>query len=434
MAGLIHYIMESTGIDKVDHLDGSCFMLEHCPKCGKGNSFTINAATSENNFSCLDCCEGGPVEFLTDIEGMPLDEAIEKAKEIEQKEANPAIDKFLQVRQKAPKEAPVDDQGASRPEDILSHNTVAEYLGTGFRLDQKERIEEPEVATGLFSLDEALGGGLYPGLFAIGSMPSLGKTAFVMQMADHIASQGRRVLFFSLEMSRYELVCRSLTRIMYLNGTRIATGSVLSGEYDGKDLIELDGYKEALKQLKDGPGKYLTINECNYRLNIDAIEKDIQNYIERTLVKPVIFVDYLQIVQPNSDGTKKTDKQNIDIIITELKRISRKLGVPIVLISSFNRTAYNESASFSSFKESGSIEYTTDVLAVLELRYKPTDKKGKVDEEALNQIKNQEPRELRLVLLKNRRGKAYETIDIDYWPRFNFFKVSGETKDIETPF
>jgi len=159
MAGLIHYIMESTGIDKVDYLDGTCFMLEHCPKCGKDNSFTINSATSENSFSCLGCCEGGPVEFLVDIEGMSRDEAIAKAKEIEQKEPNPAIAKFLQVRQKAPKDSPWSSTGASRPEDILSHNTVAEYLGTGFRLDQKERIEEPEVGTGIFALDEALGGG-----------------------------------------------------------------------------------------------------------------------------------------------------------------------------------------------------------------------------------------------------------------------------------
>ncbi len=85
----------------------------------------------------------------------------------------------------------------------------------------------------------------------------------------------------------------------------------------------------------------------------------------------------------------------------------------MIAISSFNRANYKTDVTFEAFKESGAIEYTADVVLALQLR--------KNGDEDINKLKNQEPRPLELVLLKNRRGKAYDVISLDYWPKQNYF-------------
>jgi len=113
--------------------------------------------------------------------------------------------------------------------------------------------------------------------------------------------------------------------------------------------------------------------------------------------------------------------------VVELKRISRDLDLPLIVVSSFNRASYKAAADFTAFKESGSVEYTADVVLAMQLR----DVK---EDDNINELKNREPRELSLVMLKNRRGRAYEQIDLDYWPKFNYFDVSPESKTIKKPY
>jgi len=72
---------------------------------------------------------------------------------------------------------------------------------------------EPElISTGFNTLDVALDGGLFEGLYVIGAISSLGKTTLAIQIADYLASQGRDVLYISLEMSRYEIMAKSISR------------------------------------------------------------------------------------------------------------------------------------------------------------------------------------------------------------------------------
>ena len=86
----------------------------------------------------------------------------------------------------------------------------------------------------------------------------------------------------------------------------------------------------------------------------------VQSHINQTGRKPVVFVDYLQIIAPAD--VHATDKQNTDINTFELKEISRDYGIPVFAISSFNRENYLEPVSMTSFKESGAVEYSSDVL------------------------------------------------------------------------
>ncbi len=291
--------------------------------------------------------------------------------------------------------------------------TTYEYLLDGFEIDQLKRLNEPDIRTGLPKLDQSLGGGLYPALYVIGAISSLGKTALALQIADSIAGQGQSVLFFSLEMGRYEMTCRSLARVLYeqQNNSDVTTGNVLKTNYKGCDLYSQPYFQQALEYYREGPAKKMTLLEGNYDLDINLLKMMVKEHVGRTGLRPVVFIDYLQVLRPID--VRMTEKQHIDLTIVELKRLSRDLDLPVIAVSSFNRANYKTDVTFEAFKESGAIEYTADVVLAMQLR--------KNGDEDINELKNREPRPLELVLLKNRRGRAYQVIDIDYWPKQNYF-------------
>lgn len=122
----------------------------------------------------------------------------------------------------------------------------------------------------------------------------------------------------------------------------------------------------------------------------------------------------MQILAPYSE--RATDKQNTDKAVMEMKRISRDYKIPVIGISSFNRTNYSVGVTMEAFKESGAIEYSSDVLIGLQL--KGAGEKGFDATEE----KKKNPREIELVILKNRNGRAGDKIPFNYYPLFNYFK------------
>ena len=108
------------------------------------------------------------------------------------------------------------------------------------------------------------------------------------------------------------------------------------------------------------------IVEGNFNINVISIREYVEQYIAFTGIKPVVVLDYLQILRPIND--RLTDKQQVDYNVTELKRISRDYDIPIFVICSFNRDNYTTTVDFTSFKESGAIEYSADVVMGLQLK------------------------------------------------------------------
>ena len=99
----------------------------------------------------------------------------------------------------------------------------------------------------------------------------------------------------------------------------------------------------------------------------------------------------------------------------ELKRISRDFKTPVIGISSFNRDNYNNAVSMQAFKESGAIEYSSDVLIGLQL-------KGAGDKDFdPTEAKKKNPREVELVILKNRNGQTGAKVPFEFYPMFNYF-------------
>ena len=128
---------------------------------------------------------------------------------------------------------------------------------------------------------------------------------------------------------------------------------------------------------------------------------------------PVVCLDYLQIVPMNRESTKL----GIDEAVRKLKKFQRDTNTTFIVISSFNRTNYAQSVSFESFKESGNIEYTADVVWALQLNIMNEIKGGELVSETrrkIDEAKKQQPRQIQLKCLKNRQGTNYECCFLYY--------------------
>ena len=129
--------------------------------------------------------------------------------------------------------------------------------------------------------------------------------------------------------------------------------------------------------------------------------------------RPVVMVDYLQILKP--DDPRATDKQNTDRAVVELKRISRDFDLPVVAVSSFNRDNYRAAVCMEAFKESGAVEYSSDVLLGMQL-----EGAGESGFD-VNLQKRKNPRPVELVLLKNRSGLPYGKLPLRYYAKYSCF-------------
>lgn len=291
---------------------------------------------------------------------------------------------------------------------------------SAFRAYIEAQARRPALKTGFPRLDEALDGGLYDGLYVMGAVSSLGKTAFCMQMADQLAGQGRDVLIFSLEMTAYELMARSISRESFQLDTsaRRRMAKTVRGVLDGRRYPQYTAQETA--HLETASARYasyaghLFFREGDHETGLDYIEKEVARHIAETGVSPVVLIDYLQIIAPVD--VHFTDKQNLDRSVCALKKLSRRYELTIFAISSFNRENYNLEVSMSAFKESGGIDYSADVLLGLQAR--GAGRSGfNIDEE-----KRKDPRELELKILKNRSAALGSPIPLRYYPAFSCFE------------
>lgn len=297
------------------------------------------------------------------------------------------------------------------------------------------RANTPAQSTGFYKLDQTLDGGLYPGLYVLGAISSLGKTTLALQVADNIARQARDVLIFSLEMSRYELMAKSISRHTFeeveeygggnRNLAKTTLGITTGSRYQRYSPEEKDLIKTAMSVYSEY-SPYLYINEGMGNINVDMVRETVEKHIRFTESKrpPVILIDYLQLLQPVNE--RATDKQNVDRNVMELKRISRDFGTTVIAISSVNRSNYMTPIDFESFKESGGIEFSSDVVLGLQLACLEEElftKDGKIaDKRArIKTAKAESPRQIQLIVLKNRNGETGGRVDFDYYQPFNYF-------------
>ncbi|MGN0649020.1 MAG: DnaB-like helicase C-terminal domain-containing protein [Oscillospiraceae bacterium] len=323
-----------------------------------------------------------------------------------------------------------------------SGDSFGEYKSLSALFDEEFIINNKleHVPTGFSELDGLLGGGLPVGLTVLGAISSLGKSTLALQMAQNISASGRAVLYFSLEMTDHAIVLKAVQRKAFLKSGMDKSG-VRDNAFSMADIMALLNNKNKDKSRSDL--LKASIEECAEETQLlftvlrtaeggtftgKKICDYVMKFIETTQEIPVVFVDYLQILSSESPKVF-SDKQIVDENIQALWRLANgSVSLPVLVISAINRDAYNKGISFGSFKESGSIEYSADVVLGMQfaaLHGKLEDKKFNADEE-----KGKNPRRLEIVVLKQRYGKAGSDVFslLDFYPTYNCFIEQSQTE------
>lgn len=329
------------------------------------------------------------------------------------------------------KEAELEAIAEAAKEDYLK--TSAAHELQNFLGGITASADTPALSTGFKNLDSVLDGGLYEGLYIIGAISSLGKTTLALQIIDQLAQQGQDCLVFSLEMARSELIAKSISRLTYLAADHKADAKTTRGITAGARWKNYNDTEKALinkamQQYKDY-AQHIYIHEGVGDIGIQQVADTVKQHIAITGNKPVVLIDYLQILAPYD--MRASDKQNTDKATLELKRLSRDCKIPVIGISSFNRDNYTAPVNNASFKESGAIEYSADVL--IGLQYAGMDyQEGETDNARQKRIRELikgmedkartgEAQKLQAKVLKNRNGSKGQT-EFSFYAMFNCFK------------
>jgi replicative DNA helicase len=207
------------------------------------------------------------------------------------------------------------------------------------------------IATGFIDLDYKTAGFQPSDLILVAARPSMGKTAFVLNIAQHVAfHDNKSVAIFSLEMSKEQLVNRLLSLESKVNSQSIRTGNMKDDEWER--LIEsADIVAKSKLIIDDTPG--ISISELRSKCRRYKIEYDLQ----------MIIIDYLQLMS----GSGRTDsrQQEISDISRSLKALARELHVPVVALSQLSRAVEqrpDHRPMLSDLRESGAIEQDADVV------------------------------------------------------------------------
>lgn len=308
----------------------------------------------------------------------------------------------------------------------FSHIGVRKYLEQGkFEEDINYFKKYKDRKTGFENLDKHLT--LYAGLCALGGSASLGKSTFAVNLAKNLIDRGETVLYFALEQTEIELVTKLLARKVYEVNPYSRINNI-----DIKNGATSDDLEKAKKSIKETCRNFIII-KGDFKTTVEDIANYVDWFIDNAHIKPVVIIDYLQLIAPTDDG--KDTRLSTDHAVETLKALQLKHELFVLLISSFNRSSYTEPVSYESFKETGMIEYTCDYIWGLQLSrledddfyfrigsqggMKPTTPREK--KEMANAATAKNPKEVELVSLKNRNGKQHFKCFFRYNMPFDIF-------------
>lgn len=297
------------------------------------------------------------IKASQDIVGLGFDEGKDLQELIEEAET-----KLFDVSQQHVQ------QDVSSMEDILAASFE--------RLDElhKDKGQLRGVPTGYRDLDNKLAGLQKSDLFIIAARPSMGKTAFVLNLAHNVAVSAQQpVLIFSLEMGKEQLVDRMLARESGVDAWALRTGNLSDSDFE-KIGHAMGTLSEAKIYIDDTPG--ITVSELRTKARREAHQRPLG----------LIVVDYLQLMSGGSRFSGDANRvQEISEISRGLKGVARELNVPVLALSQLSRSVESRTPphpQLSDLRESGSIEQDADVVAFLyrEDYYNPeTDRKNIMD-------------------------------------------------------
>ena len=212
------------------------------------------------------------------------------------------------------------------------------------------------VPTGFIDLDYKTSGFQPSDFILIAARPSMGKTAFVLNVVDHVTvRRGTPCMVFSLEMSKEQLVNRMLSMESNVDSQKLRTGTLTDSDWDA--VVEGVGVIGSSKLIiDDTPG--ISITELRSKCRKAKLEHDIG----------IVIIDYLQLMTGSGGRGSDNRQQEISEISRSLKALARELQAPVVALSQLSRaceTRTDHRPMLSDLRESGAIEQDADVVMFL---------------------------------------------------------------------
>ena len=262
----------------------------------------------------------------------------------------------------------------------------------------KTRGNVTGIPTGFIDLDYKLSGLQNSDLILIAARPSMGKTAFVLNIAQHVAfRQNRAVAVFSLEMSKEQLVNRLFSLESHVDAQLLRTGNLK--DTDWEKLIEGAGIIGKSKLIIDDTSG-ISIAEMRSKCRKYKLEQGLD----------LIIIDYLQLMSGSSRRSNESRQQEISEISRSLKGLARELNVPVVALSQLSRAVESRTDKrpmLSDLRESGAIEQDADIVLFLY-------REGYYNKDTEN------PNLAECIIAKNRHGET-RTVELQWLPDFTTF-------------
>lgn len=272
-------------------------------------------------------------------------------------------------------------------------------------IDVYSRLEElsasessiPGLSTGLRDLDRAISGLNNSDLILLAARPGMGKTSMALNILLEVGKRsGRKVAFFSLEMSREQLALRLISSECFIDNKKLVTGKLSDDDW------------ESIAAAADSLNRSTILIDDDSSVTV----ADISAKCRRVENLGLVVIDYLQLMQSAGGKTRSSDnrQQIVSDISRSLKIMAKELNVPVLCLSQLSRA--NESRQdkrpmLSDLRESGAIEQDADIVLFLY-------RNGYYDREAEN------PNLAECIIAKNRHGET-GTVELQWTPEFTTF-------------
>lgn len=290
---------------------------------------------------------------------------------------------------------------------LLQQRNTGEYVPIRqVVLNALDRIEKASkskgtvtgIPTGFIDLDYKLSGLQPSDLILVAARPSMGKTAFVLNIAQYVAfKKDRATVIFSLEMSKEQLVNRLFSLESQVDAQALRTGNMKDSDWE--KLIEGAGIIGKSKLIiDDTPG--ISVSELRSKCRKYKLEHGLD----------LIIIDYLQLMTGSVGKRSESRQQEISEISRSLKAIAREMEAPVIALSQLSRACEQRAdhrPMLSDLRESGAIEQDADVVAFLyrdEYYFPDTEKKNQAE----------------LIIAKQRNGPT-GTVDLTWMGQYTKF-------------
>lgn len=254
------------------------------------------------------------------------------------------------------------------------------------------------IPTGFLDLDYKMAGLQPSDLILVAARPSMGKTAFVLNIAQHVAFKAKKaVAIFSLEMSKEQLVNRLFALEGQVDAQSLRTGSLKDDEWE-KLIESADTIGKSKLIIDDTPG--ISISELRSKCRKFKLEHGLD----------LIIIDYLQLMSGRVGGKSESRQQEISEISRALKGLARELNVPVIALSQLSRAVEkrdDKRPMLSDLRESGAIEQDADVVMFIyrdDYYNKDTEKKNVAE----------------IIIAKQRQG-SIGTVNLTWLPNYTKF-------------